>query len=272
MARRHDIMSFDLYKRNCNTLNHNIKESKMTTFSYDIQRCLYAFFWVIPRHLTEFLNHLNRLHNKIQFTMEIEEGRLPFLDNDIYRKTNGSLGHEVYRKPTHTNLYQHQNSHHHPANKQSVLASLIQSQSSLWWRFPHPRTGISHHCLQGQWIQPSTDTTSHGTGNMDRQDQWFTHLDCIHTIHPNNIWPPQQNAGQTQHQKCRPTTYKNIQLLSTSQGCIGIKNNGCIQQPMWMRQGLHWTKRSIYPTLNQRAQQTYKTGTTQQICSSGTQL
>jgi hypothetical protein len=60
--------------------------------------------------LTEFLNHLNRLHNNIQFTMEIEEGHLPFLDIDIYRKADGSLGYKVYRKPTHTNLSLHQNS------------------------------------------------------------------------------------------------------------------------------------------------------------------
>jgi hypothetical protein len=82
--------------------------------------------------LTEFLNHLNRLHNKIQFTMEIEEeGHLPFLDIDIYTKTDGSLGHKVCRKPTHTNLYLHQNSHHHPANKQSIPASLIQRAKAL---------------------------------------------------------------------------------------------------------------------------------------------
>jgi hypothetical protein len=71
--------------------------------------------------LTEFLNHLNKLH-KIQFTMEKEEeGHLPFLDIDIYRKTGGSLGQEVHRKLTPTNLYLHQNSHHHPANNQSSL-------------------------------------------------------------------------------------------------------------------------------------------------------
>jgi hypothetical protein len=36
---------------------------------------------------TEFLDYLNRLHNNIKFTMEIEEGgHLPFLDIDIYRK------------------------------------------------------------------------------------------------------------------------------------------------------------------------------------------
>jgi len=84
-------------------------------------------------NLTEFLNHLSGLHNKIQFTMEIEEeeGHLAFLDIDIYRKTDSSLGHKVYRKPTHTNLYLHQNSLHHPANKQSVLASLIHRAKAL---------------------------------------------------------------------------------------------------------------------------------------------
>jgi hypothetical protein len=45
----------------------------------------------------------------------------------------------------------------------------------------------------------------HG-GNTDCQDRWQTHLDCIYTVHKNNIWLTQQNAGQTQHQKCRPTT------------------------------------------------------------------
>ena len=82
--------------------------------------------------LEDFLVHLSGLRNKIQFTMEKEEeGHLPFLDIDIYRKTDGSLGHKVYQKSTHTNLYLHQNSHHHPANKQSVLASLIHRAKAL---------------------------------------------------------------------------------------------------------------------------------------------
>jgi hypothetical protein len=63
--------------------------------------------------------------------MEIEEGNLPFLDIDIYRKMNGSLRHKFYRKPTHTNLYLHQSSHHHPANKHSVFSSLIHRAKAL---------------------------------------------------------------------------------------------------------------------------------------------
>jgi hypothetical protein len=63
--------------------------------------------------------------------MEKEEGHLPFLDLDIYRTTTNSVGHKVYRKPIHTNLYLHHNSHHHPANKQPVLASLIHRAKAL---------------------------------------------------------------------------------------------------------------------------------------------
>jgi hypothetical protein len=35
-------------------------------------------------------------YTKTQFTMEIKEnGHLPFLDIDIYRKRDGSLGHSL---------------------------------------------------------------------------------------------------------------------------------------------------------------------------------
>ena len=82
--------------------------------------------------LMDFLNHLNGIHNNIQFTVEIEdEGHLPFRDTDIYRKMDGSLGYRVYQKPTHTNLYLHQKSHHHLANKHSVLSSLVQRATAL---------------------------------------------------------------------------------------------------------------------------------------------
>jgi hypothetical protein len=64
--------------------------------------------------------------------METEsEGHLPFLDLDIYRRPVGSLGHKVYRKPTHTNLYLNAKSHHHPSNKQAVLSTLIHRARAL---------------------------------------------------------------------------------------------------------------------------------------------
>jgi hypothetical protein len=56
---------------------------------------------------------------------------LPSLDLDIYRRPDGSLGHKVYRKPTHTNLYLNTKSHHHPSNKQAVLSALIHRARAL---------------------------------------------------------------------------------------------------------------------------------------------
>jgi hypothetical protein len=58
--------------------------------------------------------------------METEmDGHLPFLDIDIHRKPDRSLGHKAYRKPTHTNLCLNSISHHHPSNKQAALSTLV---------------------------------------------------------------------------------------------------------------------------------------------------
>jgi hypothetical protein len=63
--------------------------------------------------LPEFLNHLNGLHNNIHFMMKKEDG------------------HRVYRKPTHTKLYLHHDSHHHPSHEQSVLTYLTHRATAV---------------------------------------------------------------------------------------------------------------------------------------------
>jgi hypothetical protein len=48
--------------------------------------------------LADFLDHVNSVHENIQFTMDTKrDDHLPFLD-----KPYGSLGHKVYCKPTYT--------------------------------------------------------------------------------------------------------------------------------------------------------------------------
>lgn len=39
-------------------------------------------------------------------------------------ETDGSLGHQVYRKKTHIKQYLHANSHHHPSQKVGVINTL----------------------------------------------------------------------------------------------------------------------------------------------------
>lgn len=75
--------------------------------------------------MKEFVASLNTFHN-IQFTVELEiNGCLPFLDIVIYRKEGGSLWLGVYRKLAHTILYLNNLSHHDPAQKHSVLQTLV---------------------------------------------------------------------------------------------------------------------------------------------------
>jgi hypothetical protein len=105
------------------------------------QKPLYWFHYVddtfvILPHGTEklerFLDCLNGLHRNIQFTMEMEkDGHLPFLDIDVYKRPEGSLGHKVYRKPTRTNLYLNPGSQYHPCNKQAILATLVHRARAL---------------------------------------------------------------------------------------------------------------------------------------------
>lgn len=61
----------------------------------------------------EFVAFLNNIHVNIKFTVETEQaGCSPFLDILISGNQDGSLGRNVYRKPTHTNLYLYSSSHH----------------------------------------------------------------------------------------------------------------------------------------------------------------
>jgi hypothetical protein len=85
-----------------------------------------------PDKMRDFLNHMNSIHECIQFTMETEsEGHLPFLSIDIY---DGSLGHRVHGKATHTNLYLNAGSHHHPSSKQAVLSTLVHRARALCYQ------------------------------------------------------------------------------------------------------------------------------------------
>lgn len=58
--------------------------------------------------------------------MEIERGsHIAFLDVDVYRRHDGSLGHRVYRKLTQTSQYLSAAFHHHLVNKWAILSILF---------------------------------------------------------------------------------------------------------------------------------------------------
>ena len=87
--------------------------------------------------LVTFLDHLNGLCEKIQFTMEIEEeNHLPFLAVSV-KKNENNLTTSVFHKKTHTNRYLQFRSHHHSQIKTSVV-SCLNSRAERVCAVPQP--------------------------------------------------------------------------------------------------------------------------------------
>lgn len=70
------------------------------------------------------LNHIKSIHLNIQFTIEVEtESKIAFFGVLLLWKRQW-LGHTVYKKPTHTDRYLHNNSNNHPRQKQRIKKKL----------------------------------------------------------------------------------------------------------------------------------------------------
>ena len=91
-----------------------------------------TFTIVDPNHDPAILlNHLNKQHPRIQFTMEIEkQNQLPFLDVSL-KNSPDQITPSVYRKPTHTDQYIHYHSNHHPQIKRAIVATLTRRAKSI---------------------------------------------------------------------------------------------------------------------------------------------
>jgi hypothetical protein len=92
-------------------------------------------FIILPNgteNIDRFIDHFNELHRNTQFTIEMErDGHLPFIDIDIWRRNDYSLGHEVYRKRTHIYLYLNPRSHYILPTYKLFLNLGAQSQGSV---------------------------------------------------------------------------------------------------------------------------------------------
>ena len=82
---------------------------KKTFATYDATPCVWYRFVddvisVVKKHNVQgLLQHLNKQHGRIQFTMEMENsGSLPFMVIRITRLPQGELTKEVYQKPKYT--------------------------------------------------------------------------------------------------------------------------------------------------------------------------
>ena len=84
-------------------------------------------------HKDAFLDHLNSIDDNIRFTSEDpkEDGSISFLDILIIPDANGKLNTSVYRKPTHTDMYLHWDSHRNIPAKYSVIGTLYHRTNTI---------------------------------------------------------------------------------------------------------------------------------------------
>ena len=84
-------------------------------------------------HKDAFLDHINSIDPNIRFTSEDpkDDGCISFLDILIIPEEDGKLNTTVYRKPTHTDLYLHWDSHHTIPSKYSVVGTLYHRANTI---------------------------------------------------------------------------------------------------------------------------------------------
>jgi hypothetical protein len=86
---------------------------------------IFAIFDTSKSNTFEFLQKINSQYETIKFTCEEEvNGTLPFLDLTITRTAN-KLKYNIFRKPTHTDMYIPQDSSHHISQKLAPFHSMI---------------------------------------------------------------------------------------------------------------------------------------------------
>ena len=92
-------------------------------------------FWFryVDDTLSSWCHGLDNLQRSIKFTYEVQKDdkTIPFLDVLFTVREDGSLGHNIYRKPTHTDRYLHFNSFQHPSIKNSVCKTLINRAKTI---------------------------------------------------------------------------------------------------------------------------------------------
>ena len=76
----------------------------------------------LNEHVNKFLEHLNSIHLRIQFTHEeMKDNKISFLDVEIHLKEDKHVKLTIYRKKTHTDQYLNFESNHHISQKLGII-------------------------------------------------------------------------------------------------------------------------------------------------------
>ncbi|GJQ72989.1 hypothetical protein Trydic_g1626 [Trypoxylus dichotomus] len=121
--------------------------------------------------LDRFLEHLNGVHPKIQFTMELT---VDVRVNRNQARVTTSV-QTVFRKPTHTDRYLHNQSNYHPGLKNTVVRTMVKrarricSEDQLKEELDHLRQALRCNGYAEDLINRAITSKPRSRDNYDRE-------------------------------------------------------------------------------------------------------
>ncbi len=82
--------------------------------------------------LAKFQNHLNECHHSIQFTFELAQSQVPFLETTLNINDEGDIWTDIYYKSTGSQIYLHFSSAHPYHIKKSLPYSQLLRLRHIW--------------------------------------------------------------------------------------------------------------------------------------------
>lgn len=156
-------------------------------------------------HITTVLEQFNLLHNKVQFTLELEKnGAISFLDVLIMRQTDGTLLTNWYQKPISTGRTINFNSNQPLHQKKAIIYNLV--DRALLLSDPH------FHAVNLQKIQNILLNNDYPITFINRYIKRRQHMISQQTIsqHPSNTplrtTKPSTQTGKIDRQSNRRLT------------------------------------------------------------------
>ena len=158
--------------------------------------------------MSEFHEHLNSVNKHIQFTMEQEEGYLPFLDILSSHGQDCSIDTSVFRKRTHTDRYLSFSSHQPLAHKRSVVNTLFRRAKALssdprnqLEEEAHLRVVLKRNGYPKKFVSRSaTGMTVLKMDEDDMDEKPKVTVVSETSLHPRSVRDHEKNAGKSGHQ------------------------------------------------------------------------
>ena len=145
-------------------------------------------FCITRKDVWAFRNILNSIDRNISFIIELDcDGKISFL-NTLVSRRNGAIAIDVYRKPTHTDMYLDFNTHANSKHAATTAATLLHRALNLLNSSEGKKNGNLVELVQ-LWSPTVIHLSLFKTSRLTKPDSWQMYpqrklLDCFLCLSP----------------------------------------------------------------------------------------